>query len=116
MSDPKTYLLVAVVLFMVLFLAAWVKFGRNVPADDRGPPTVGQLLIGFGTNFFDTLGIGSFAPTTSLFKLTRSVPDEKIPGTLNVGHTLPTMVQALIFTKIVAVEFTTLIVMIAAAV
>jgi uncharacterized membrane protein YfcA len=116
MSDPKTYLLVAVVLFMLLFIAAWVKFGRNAAADDRGPPGLGQLLIGFGTNFFDTLGIGSFAPTTSLFKFTRAVPDEKIPGTLNVGHTLPTMVQALIFTKIVAVEFTTLIVMIAASV
>ena len=54
-----------------------------------------QLSIGFLTNFFDTLGIGSFAPTTSMFKLNGLVPDEKIPGTLNVGHALPTIVQAL---------------------
>ena len=68
------------------------------------------------TNFFDTLGIGSFAPTTSMFKLNRLVPDEKIPGTLNVGHALPTIAQAFIFIAIVEVEMTTLIGMIAASV
>ena len=68
------------------------------------------------TNFFDTLGIGSFAPTTSMFKLNRLVPDEKIPGTLNVGHALPTIAQAFIFIAIVEVDMTTLIGMIAASV
>ncbi|MBV8155106.1 MAG: sulfite exporter TauE/SafE family protein [Candidatus Eremiobacteraeota bacterium] len=60
--------------------------------------------IGFVTNFFDTLGIGSFAPTTSMFKLWKIVPDEKIPGTLNVGHALPTVVEAYIFIAIVNVD------------
>ena len=68
------------------------------------------------TNFFDTLGIGSFAPTTSIFKLKRLVPDEQIPGTLNVGHALPTIAQAFIFIAIVEVEMTTLVGMIAASV
>lgn len=53
--------------------------------------------MGFVTDFFDTLGIGGFAPTTAIFKLFRRVPDELIPGTLNVGHALPTVIEALIF-------------------
>ena len=52
-------------------------------------PAWPELAAGFGTNFFDTLGIGSFAPTTSLFKLFRLVPDQEIPGTLNVDGALP---------------------------
>ena len=44
---------------------------------------------GFITAFFDTLGIGSFATTTSMFRHFKLVPDELIPGTLNVGITLP---------------------------
>ncbi len=72
--------------------------------------------IGFVTNFFDTLGIGSFATTTSLYKFLRFVPDERIPGTLNVGHTLPTILEAAIFIVIVAVEPPTLILLILASV
>src|SRR5690242_11875465 len=48
-------------------------------------PTPLQLAVGFGTNFFDTLGIGSFAPTTAVFRARRMVDDALIPGTLNVG-------------------------------
>jgi uncharacterized membrane protein YfcA len=75
-----------------------------------------ELLIGFVTNFFDTLGIGSFAPTTAWFKLQRVVPDERIPGTLNVGHTPPVIVQAFIFIAIIQVDMLTLTAMIAASV
>jgi uncharacterized membrane protein YfcA len=75
-----------------------------------------ELGTGFVTNFFDTLGIGSFAPTTSIFKFFKIVPDRLIPGTLNVGHTLPTIVEAFIYTAVIAVDPTTLILMIAAAV
>jgi uncharacterized membrane protein YfcA len=72
--------------------------------------------IGFITNFFDTLGIGSFATTTSLYKFLRFVPDQRIPGTLNVGHTLPTILEAAIFIVIVAVEPPTLVLLILASV
>ncbi len=68
------------------------------------------------TNFFDTLGIGSFAPTTAYFKLRARMPDEQIPGTLNAGQCLPTMTQALIFIATVSVDMTTLVSMILAAV
>jgi uncharacterized membrane protein YfcA len=67
-------------------------------------PTPLELLIGFVTNFFDTLGIGSFAPTTAIFRLFRMVQDELIPGTLVVGHALPVVTQALFFVSAVAVE------------
>jgi uncharacterized membrane protein YfcA len=75
-----------------------------------------ELGTGFVTNFFDTLGIGSFAPTTAVFKFFKVVEDRLIPGTLNVGHTLPTITQAFIFTLTISVDVTTLILMIAAAV
>jgi uncharacterized membrane protein YfcA len=78
-------------------------------------PTVFQSAIGFVTAFFDTLGIGSFATTTSVFKLRNLVPVGLIPGTLNVGHTLPTIAQAFIYTRIVPVESMTLVLMIVAA-
>jgi hypothetical protein len=60
--------------------------------------------VGFVTNFLDTLGIGSFATTTAIFKLLHLVRDEHIPGTLNVGHTLPTVVQAYIYIQVVEVD------------
>jgi uncharacterized membrane protein YfcA len=116
MTDPKTYLIVALLAFAVIFIVAWVRLGKPQSEDDRGPPGPLLIFIGFFTNFWDTLGIGSFAPTTSLFRFTKTVPDERIPGTLNVGHTLPTFIQAIVFTKIVAVDFTTLIIMISTSV
>ena len=74
-----------------------------------------ELAIGAVTDFFDTLGVGSFATTTSLYKLGRIVPDENIPGTLNVGHAVPTFAEAFIFILVVEVDMTTLALMIAAA-
>ena len=73
------------------------------------------LGIGFVTNFFDTLGIGSFAPTTALYKFLRLVEDRVIPGTMNVGHTLPVVAQGLIFITAVKVEPLTLAALMAAA-
>jgi len=75
-----------------------------------------QLVIGFFTNLLDTLGIGSFALTSSMYKLLHAIPDDQIPGTLNVGHALPTVVEAFIFVAVIAVDIRTLILMIAAAV
>ncbi len=71
--------------------------------------------IGFITNFFDTLGIGSFAQLTAFFKFFKLVPDRIIPGTLNVSCCIPVVLEALIFTTIIEVEPVTLVVMIIAA-
>lgn len=73
-------------------------------------------FVGFVTDFMDTLGIGSFATTTTLFRLRNAVDDEKIPGTLNVGHALPTIAQAFIYITIVEIEIETLWLLIAASV
>jgi uncharacterized membrane protein YfcA len=78
-------------------------------------PTGRETAIGFGTNFFDTLGIGSYAPTTVLFRFFHLVPDERIPGTLTIGHALPTIVQAFIYISIVQVEMKTLVLLILAS-
>ncbi|MGY0634312.1 hypothetical protein [Luteimonas sp. A478] len=93
----------------------WRRRGGSGDASPRRPDAPG-LLTGLGANFLDTLGIGSFATTTAVFKLRGRIADEDIPGTLNVGHALPTMTQALIFIAVVSVEFVTLVSMIAAAV
>ena len=72
-------------------------------------------LIGFVTNFFDVLGIGSFAPQTALLRFTKRAEDRVIPGTLNVSNTVPVLLQALIFITIVEVEALTLVLMLLAA-
>ncbi len=74
------------------------------------------LLLGLVFDFFDTLGIGCFAPTTSAFKLGGMVEDDKIPGTLNVGHCIPIVTEALIFLTVIQVDLLTLLAMIGAAV
>src|SRR5690348_8102687 len=101
MSGPLIALQVTLALFLIGYIVAWIKLGRPQDTGDAGVPKVGEIAIGAGTNFFDTLGIGSFAPTTALFRMFRIVPDERIPGTLNIGHTLPTIVQAFYFTTVV---------------
>ncbi|MGB6306411.1 MAG: sulfite exporter TauE/SafE family protein [Steroidobacteraceae bacterium] len=67
-------------------------------------PTPVELLIGLVTDFFDTLGIGSYAPTTAIYKLRRIVPDELIPGTLTVGHGAASVTEALIFVTAIVVD------------
>ncbi len=63
----------------------------------RTAPMAGLLGLGFFADFFDTLGIGSFATTTAVLRLFHLVEDENIPGTLNVGHAIPTITECVIF-------------------
>ena len=69
----------------------------------------------FVVYFFDVLGIGAFAPQTSLLKFTIQTEDRVLPGTLNVSNTIPVLIQALIFIQIVEVESITLISMLLSA-
>lgn len=108
----RTILYLGLGVVAAIFIVALV---RTCPRHRPFWPTPLQAGIGFVTNFFDTLGIGSFATTTALFKFFKVVPDEKIPGTLNAGHALPTVVEALIYIVIVAVAPKTLILLILAA-
>jgi uncharacterized membrane protein YfcA len=88
---------------------------RDDPAADTRAPTPTHLAIGFVTNFFDYLGIGSFATTTAAFRLLRLVPDRLIPGTLIVGHSFPSIVQSFISITIIAVDMKTLVLLVIAA-
>jgi uncharacterized membrane protein YfcA len=109
---PLGGLLVALGAFGAFYVVMWwTAVTKAKPAQSAL-----ELGTGFVTNFFDTLGIGSFAPTTAIFKFFKFVPDRLIPGTLNVGHTLPTITQAFIYTAIIEVDITTLALMIGAAV
>jgi len=112
MLNARGWLFVALGVVAIGYVWIWFKGKRRAP----GVPSFFELAIGFVTNFFDTLGIGSFAPTTSIFKFAKIVPDEKIPGTLNVGHTAPTILEAFLFIAIVEVDMLTLVLLIGAAV
>jgi uncharacterized membrane protein YfcA len=122
---PITALLSALGVLTAVFIGGWARAVMAVrsvssrepsPATDARFPTPAMIGLGFVTNFFDALGIGSFATSTAAFRLFKMVPDRVIPGTLNAGHTLPTVAQAFIFTSIIPVDIVTLVSMIAAAV
>jgi uncharacterized membrane protein YfcA len=120
MSNPRTLLFLALGVVTAWFVAAWYWRVRAARAAGRvvdDPPADRfHSAVGFVMCFFDTLGIGNFATTTSMFKLRHSVRDEWIPGTLNVAYALPTVAQAFIYIKLVPVDFLTLVTMIGASV
>lgn len=116
MLTTKTWLFIALGGFAAFYIITWISALRRARAGEPLAPDPIRAGIGFVTNFFDTLGIGSFATTTSFFRFLKLVKDEVIPGTLNVGHTLPTITQAFIYIAIVEVEMETLIPLIAASV
>ncbi len=77
---------------------------------------IATSIIGFVANFLDTLGIGSFAPSSASFKLTKSVDDILVPGTLNVGDTIPVCLEAFLFFGFVDMDILTLVLMIVASI
>jgi len=97
----------------VAFVATWIGV-RKRHADDR-PPCPIDVLTGFVTDFFDCLGIGSYAPTTAIFALRGCPSGELIPGTLNVGHNAAAFLETAIFMTAVAVDPALLAAMIVAA-
>src|SRR5438309_8429139 len=113
--NPITGLLAALSALTAVFVAGW---SRMLASSKERPGFPNPLQIGVGafTNFFDTLGIGSYATTTTIFRFFGMVDDRVIPGTLNVGHTLPTVVQTFIYTTIIPVDAPTLFSMIAASI
>ncbi len=106
-------LLTALSVIAVYFTAVLLR-----TAHKRGElaPKVEAVGLGAVTNFFDTLGIGSFAPTTAYMKLRKMAPDSYFPAILNAGHALPTVTQALVFITLVQVDPMLLLACIVAAV
>jgi uncharacterized membrane protein YfcA len=113
--NPITGLLGALAAVAALFTGGWAAMIR-ASKQKISPPNAQQIAVGAFTNFFDTLGIGSYATTTAIYRLFSMVDDRIIPGTLNVGHTLPTVVQTFIYTTIIPVDVPTLFAMIGASI
>jgi uncharacterized membrane protein YfcA len=124
MPSIRSFVYLALAGVGLVFAALWAvrvrTARRHAAAGDatraHGFPSLVETATGFVTDFFDTLGVGSFAPTTSIFRLLRVVPDELIPGTLLVGHTAATLAQAFIYITIIEVDMTSLVLLIAAAI
>jgi uncharacterized membrane protein YfcA len=90
------------ILVNVAAISGWIVTARRRQLRDR--PALTDCLIGTATSFLDTLGIGSYAQITALFKLRRKPADELIPGTLNVGSAVPVFISSLFYFGAVAVD------------
>jgi uncharacterized membrane protein YfcA len=110
MLSPIPVLLTGLALVVVWFVVTWWQSARR--GHPHGVPTPLQLAIGAVTLFFDTLGIGNYAPTTAIFRFLRMVKDEWIPGTLNVGSSVPVAIEAFAFVTAIAVDPLTLALMV----
>ena len=78
-------------------LALLVAIGRAAIQSGKIGLRAEPMLLAAITNFFDTLGIGSFAPSMAWLRFRRLVPDQRIPMTMLAGYTPPAIVQAIIF-------------------
>jgi len=112
--NPITGLLAALGAVTVGFVGGWWRSIVVTKTKVRFPNVL-QIFIGAFANFLDALGIGSYATTTALFRFFRVVDDRVIPGTLNVGHTLPSVAETIIYTTVIAADVTTLFSMIASS-
>jgi len=108
----------SLILFVLYF--ALIYFSDVFKAAKAGKITnknfIAFGLIGFIANFFDALGVGSFAIITSIVRFFKLTDDRTLPGTLNVSCTIPTALEAIIFLTVIKVDKITLISMIMAAV
>ncbi len=114
--SAATILLIIMWLFAAVFFVVLVK---DVMAhkDELDKSKMGyNSLISAIANFFDTLGIGSYAIATSAWKFNKSISDDLIPGTLNVAFGIPICVEATITMTRIDVEPLTLVLMIASAI
>ncbi|AND80462.1 sulfite exporter TauE/SafE family protein [Streptococcus pantholopis] len=113
-------LILHMIQLMLVSLIVWVIFLIVRNARRRQIDLRDRFFTGFGiglvTDLLDTLGIGTFATTTTLFKATQLVKDDRqIPATMTTAHVIPVLVEALCFITIVEVDLTTLVCMAAAA-
>ena len=90
-------MLTALLIPLALAVVLYALMLARAAGQSGAVPRLEAIALGAITNFFDTLGVGSFAPTMAWFKFRRLVPDRLIPSTMLVGHTLPAVAQAIIF-------------------
>jgi uncharacterized membrane protein YfcA len=86
-------LLVPLTLAILFFAVVLIR----TAIDRRTGPNVEAIVLGAVVSFFDTLGIGSFAPTAAWLKFRKLVSDRLLPPTMLVGLTPPAMTESIIF-------------------
>ncbi|RCW17152.1 sodium:solute symporter [Streptococcus gallolyticus] len=109
-------LILRMIQLFLIFLIFWTMGNILVNAKKQGINLKEKfwtgLWIGYVTDLLDTLGIGTFATSTALFKATKLVEDDKqIPATLSTAHIIPVLIEALCFITIVEVDLITLFAM-----
>ena len=87
-------MLIALLVPLCLAILFFTFFLARAAIAERATPKPEAILLGAIVSFFDTLGIGSFAPTTAWLKFRRMVPDRLIPPTMLVGLTPPAMAES----------------------
>ena len=97
-------MLIALLVPLVLAILFFTFFLVRAAIAARAKPAIESLLLRAVVSFFDTLGIGSFAPTTAWLKFRRMVPDRLIPPTMVVGLTPPAMAESVIFLILLGVK------------
>lgn len=90
-------MLIVLLVLLGLGILAYLFALIRLAIVQRVRPNGEALALGAVVNFFDTLGIGSFAPTAAWFKFRHMVPDRLIPPTMVVGLTPPVVVESIIF-------------------
>lgn len=114
--SAATVLLIIMWIFAAVFFVVLVK---DVIAhkNELDKSKMGfNVIVSMVANFFDTLGIGSYAIATSAWKFNKSIKDDLIPGTLNVAFGIPICVEATITMTRIEMDSLTLVLMIAAAI
>lgn len=100
------FILVGMIAWMLYLIVSYARKNK-ISLKDRFWT---GFAIGYVTDLLDTLGIGTFATTTSLLKATKLIEDDRrIPATMTTAHIIPILLEALLFITIVEVEMTTLI-------
>lgn len=105
------FLRLLIIAYALIFVVYMIRDCLRHRSELRRPikTVIINLCIGFFTNFLDTLGIGSFATTQASFKLARSCNDDVMPGTLNIGDTIPVVFEFILFLELVEIAPLTLL-------
>ncbi|HMK86902.1 MAG TPA: sulfite exporter TauE/SafE family protein [Steroidobacteraceae bacterium] len=102
MSLQVELLFGALFLINVVFFIDWIRSRKRYVGRRR--PLIIEYPVGLVFAFFDTLGIGSFAPTTAALKFQGKIPDEQIPGTLNIGLNTAAMLEMVIMVSGIVID------------
>ena len=86
--------ILAIIGVAILYYAAILAWAAIAA---KAAPNFEAVIVGAVVNFFDALGIGSFATTTAWMKFRRTVPDRLIPPTMLAGLTPPVLAESVIF-------------------